>query len=83
MDLILTIDFLFNCKDLMHAFTRDEEPKDSSPRVEEQNADHYEMESKSNGSDDSFARNAGSPKSKDLGSTSHPGELQSRVCLAH
>ncbi|XP_057478379.1 uncharacterized protein LOC130765832 [Actinidia eriantha] len=60
------------------ATLRDEEPKDSSPHVEEQNADHYEMESKSNGSDDSFARNDGSPKSKDLGSTSHPGELQSR-----
>ncbi|GFS45827.1 hypothetical protein Acr_00g0098430 [Actinidia rufa] len=60
------------------ATLRDEEPKDSSPHVEEQNADHYEMESKSNGSDDSFARNDGSPKSKDLGSPSHPGELQSR-----
>ncbi|XP_057463643.1 uncharacterized protein LOC130753524 isoform X2 [Actinidia eriantha] len=62
----------------LRATLRDEEPKNSSSHVEEQNADHYEMESKSNGSDDSFSRNAGSPSSKDLGSTSHPGGLQSR-----
>ncbi|KAL6988288.1 hypothetical protein U1Q18_014038 [Sarracenia purpurea var. burkii] len=58
---------------------RDEESKYSSSRPEEHNTDHHEMEIKSNRSDDSFSRNVESPStsSNDLGSTSHPGELQS------
>ncbi|KAL7264956.1 hypothetical protein ACSBR1_002835 [Camellia fascicularis] len=60
---------------------RDEESKDSSSHMEEQNGDHHDMELKSNGSDDSFARNDGSLSSKDLGSTSHPAELQSRETI--
>ncbi|KAI8013424.1 hypothetical protein LOK49_LG05G00826 [Camellia lanceoleosa] len=61
---------------------RDEESKDSSSHMEEQNGDHHDMELKSNGSDDSFARNDGSLSSKDLGSTSHPAELQSRETIS-
>ncbi|KAF7147338.1 hypothetical protein RHSIM_Rhsim03G0087000 [Rhododendron simsii] len=51
---------------------RDEESKHSNSHTEEQDADHQDMESKSNGS------NVGSPSSKDLGSASHPEELPSR-----
>ncbi|XP_052173524.1 uncharacterized protein LOC127788893 isoform X2 [Diospyros lotus] len=57
---------------------RAEESKDSSSSMEDQNADHQDTEGKSNASDDSAMRNVGSPSSQDLGSTSHPGELQSR-----
>ncbi|XAR69170.1 hypothetical protein NMG60_11000659 [Bertholletia excelsa] len=57
---------------------RGEESKDSSYHMEDQNADYHDMESKSNISDDSFVKNAESLSSKDLGSTSQPGELHSQ-----
>jgi hypothetical protein len=46
---------------------------------EDQEANYHDLDSKSDGSGSTFARSAGSSSSKDLGSTSHPGELGSRV----
>ncbi|XP_059646792.1 uncharacterized protein LOC132293361 [Cornus florida] len=57
---------------------RDEESKDSIYQKEDQNAASQDVDSKSNGSDNSFARSAGSSSSKDLGSTSQPREVESR-----
>jgi len=51
--------------------------------MEDQNADHQDTEGKSNACDDSAMRNVGSPSSQYLGFTSHPGELQSRVCFLY
>ncbi|KAE8098394.1 hypothetical protein FH972_016462 [Carpinus fangiana] len=53
--------------------------KESNFHMEEdQEANYHDLDSKSDGSGSTFARSAGSSSSKDLGSTSHPGELGSR-----
>ncbi|KAA8516614.1 hypothetical protein F0562_016880 [Nyssa sinensis] len=57
---------------------RDEDSKDSNSHMEDQNADHQNMESKSDVSNNSFSKSVESSSSKDLGSASHPGELESR-----
>lgn len=66
--------------EIYYTFFRGEESKETNFHVEEdQEANYHDLDSKSDGSGSTFARSAGSSSSKDLGSTSHPGELGSRV----
>ncbi|GLT71793.1 hypothetical protein SLA2020_437880 [Shorea laevis] len=58
---------------------RGEDSKETNFHMEEdQEANYHDLDTKSDGSGSTFARSSGSSSSKDLGSTSHPGELGSR-----
>ncbi|XP_041024890.1 coiled-coil domain-containing protein 18-like isoform X1 [Juglans microcarpa x Juglans regia] len=57
---------------------RDEESKETNFRMEHQEANYNDVDSKSDVSGSTFTRSIGSSSSKDLGSISHPGEPGSR-----
>ncbi|KAG6640453.1 hypothetical protein CIPAW_09G004500 [Carya illinoinensis] len=57
---------------------RDEESKETNFRLEHQEANYNDMDSKSDVSGSTFTRSIESSSSKDLGSTSHPREPGSR-----
>lgn len=63
------------------SFYRDEESKETNFRLEHQEANYNDMDSKSDVSGSTFTRSIESSSSKDLGSTSHPREPGSRVLL--
>ncbi|GMY25039.1 coiled-coil domain-containing protein 18-like isoform X1 [Fagus crenata] len=56
---------------------RDEESKETNLHID-QEANFHDLDSKSDGSESTFARSIGSSSSKDLGSTLDPGEPGSR-----
>ncbi|CAK9147154.1 unnamed protein product, partial [Ilex paraguariensis] len=58
---------------------RDEKCKDMNSYAEEANVDYDDIESKSDMSDNTFAKSVGSLSSNPFGSTSQPGEPCSRV----
>ncbi|XP_041028882.1 LOW QUALITY PROTEIN: intracellular protein transport protein USO1-like [Juglans microcarpa x Juglans regia] len=57
---------------------RDEESKEMNFRMEDQEANCHDADSKSDGSGSPFTRSLGSSSSKYLGSNLHPGEPRSR-----
>lgn len=59
---------------------RDEESKETSSHLEEQNGTGNDVDGKSDGSGSTFGRSLGSSSTKDFGLTSNPGEPGSRVC---
>ncbi|XP_024187421.1 sporulation-specific protein 15 isoform X1 [Rosa chinensis] len=60
------------------ARVRDEESKETSSHLEEQNGTGNDVDGKSDGSGSTFGRSLGSSSTKDFGLTSNPGEPGSR-----